>query len=49
MDKLWVVTKIIRLQIPVIEMSFFQRVVVLSLRDKGERLRVEPLLLCIER
>lgn len=40
-------TKIIRLQIPVIETSFFQRVVVLSLRDKEERLGVEPLLLRI--
>ena len=54
-DELRVVTERIRSRIQVIEMSFLCRVSGLSLRDRvrsldiRERLRVEPLLLCIER
>ncbi|KAF7652090.1 hypothetical protein LDENG_00101950 [Lucifuga dentata] len=53
--ELWVVTERTRLQIQVAEMRFLRRVSGLTLRNRvrsseiWEGLRVEPLLLCIER
>ena len=53
--ELWIVTERTRLRIQAAEMGFFRRVSGLSLRDRvrslviREGLRVEPLLLCIER